>query len=52
MTAPDVEQARQLVQAAVAALAATSDLPVAEHVDVLDRVHRDLQDALAALDEV
>lgn len=32
-------------------LATLSDLPVAEHVDVFDGVHRRLQDALAALDE-
>ena len=28
------------------------DQPVAEHVEAFDRVHRALQDALAALDEV
>lgn len=51
-SAPAVEQARRLVEQAVAALAETQDRPVAEHVAVLDGVHRSLQDALAALDEV
>lgn len=49
---PSVEQARQLVEQAVQALAQTRDRPVAEHVEVLDGVHRALQDALAALDGV
>jgi hypothetical protein len=50
--APAVEQARRLVEQAVAALEQTRDRPVGEHVAVLDGVHRSLQDALAALDEV
>lgn len=56
MTAPapvsGVDAARRLVEQAVAALEQTSERPVAEHVEVLDGVHRSLQDALAALDEV
>lgn len=55
MTTPGpgaVEQARRLVLNAVAALEQTRDRPVADHVAVLDGVHRSLQDALAALDEV
>jgi TlyA family rRNA methyltransferase/putative hemolysin len=47
MTAPDVAPARRLVEQAVAALATTDELPVSEHVAVLDGVHRALQDALA-----
>ena len=56
MTAPgaaqSVEAARRLVQQAAAQLAQAQDRPVTEHVEVLDGVHRALQDALAALDEV
>lgn len=48
---PAVEQARRLVEQAVAALEQTAERPVSEHVAVLDGVHRSLQDALAALDE-
>jgi hypothetical protein len=50
---PDVEQ--PLAPAVAAALARLEQLnaaPVAEHVDVLDSVHRLLQDALSTLDEV
>jgi hypothetical protein len=47
-----VEQARALVERAVVRLGELEQLPVAEHVDVLDDVHRSLQDALATLDEV
>jgi hypothetical protein len=50
--APAVEQARDLVEQAVATLEQTRGRPVHEHVAVLDDVHRSLQDALAALDEV
>lgn len=50
--APSVEAARRLVEQAAAQLAQTQDRPVAEHVEVLDGVHRALQDALTALDEV
>jgi hypothetical protein len=32
-------------------LTTLSDLPVSEHVEVFDALHRRLQDALAALDE-
>jgi hypothetical protein len=39
------------VEAALAALDELDDTPVAEHVEVFDRVHRSLQDALATLDE-
>lgn len=56
MTVPSpaqgVDAARRLVEQAVAALEQTRDRPVSEHVAVLDGVHRSLQDALAALDEV
>jgi hypothetical protein len=50
--APAVEHERRLVEQAVQALEQTVDRPVGEHVAVLDGVHRSLQDALAALDEV
>jgi hypothetical protein len=36
---------------AVALLEQLEELPVAEHVAVFDGVHRQLQDALASLDE-
>ena len=49
---PTVDEARRLVEEAVAGLEQTEGRPVAEHVAVLDNVHRSLQDALAALDEV
>jgi hypothetical protein len=39
------------VDVALALLDAVDDLPVSEHVEVFDAVHRALQDALAALDE-
>jgi hypothetical protein len=39
------------VDQAIAHLDGLDDLPVAEHVEVFDAVHRSLQDALAALDE-
>jgi hypothetical protein len=39
-----VEQARVLLDG-------LEERPVAEHVEVFDRVHRTLQDALASLDE-
>jgi hypothetical protein len=39
------------VEQAVARLDELEQLPVAEHVAVLDAVHRQLQDALATLDE-
>lgn len=56
MTAPGAEasvaQARILVARAVQDLGQTADRPVTEHVEVLAGVHRSLQDALAALDEV
>jgi hypothetical protein len=40
-----------VVDDAVQALEALDELPVAEHVEVFDKVHRALQDALAGLDE-
>jgi hypothetical protein len=40
-----------LVDEAVRALESLDELPVAEHVEVFDQVHRTLQDALAGLDE-
>jgi hypothetical protein len=40
------------VDEAIAHLDALDDLPVGEHVEVFDAVHRSLQDALASLDEV
>lgn len=46
MTATGVEA----VDAALEALAELADRPVAEHVAVLDDVHRRLQDALTDLD--
>lgn len=39
------------VDAAIARLDGLEDLPVSEHVEVYDAVHRSLQDALATLDE-
>ena len=39
------------VDTALERLADLAERPVAEHVEVLDEVHRLLQDALAALDE-
>jgi hypothetical protein len=39
------------VDAAVARLDELADRPVSEHVEVLDAVHRRLQDVLAQLDE-
>jgi hypothetical protein len=39
------------VDLAVARLGELPDRPVAEHVEILDEVHRRLQDALAHLDE-
>ena len=39
------------VDDALARLDGLDDLPVAEHVEVFDAVHRSLQDALATLDE-
>ena len=41
----------QGVAAALARLDQLDQRPVAEHVEVLDGVHRQLQDALATLDE-
>ena len=54
MTAPtpSVESARRMVEQAVEQLGRLEGLPVPEHVSVLDSVHRSLQDALTALDEV
>jgi hypothetical protein len=40
------------VEQALALLDGLEDQPVSEHVEVFDRVHRTLQDALASLDEV
>jgi hypothetical protein len=40
-----------LVDDALARLEALEALPVAEHIEVFDAVHRSLQDALATLDE-
>ena len=45
------EGAVAAVAAALARLQTLDDTPVAEHVEVFDEVHRDLQDALATLDE-
>jgi hypothetical protein len=39
------------VDAATALLDQLDGLPVSEHVEVFDAVHRSLQDALATLDE-
>ena len=39
------------VDAAIERLGALDELPVAEHVGVFDEAHRQLQDALADLDE-
>jgi hypothetical protein len=39
------------VDRALALLDGLDQLPVAEHVEVFDQVHRSLQDALATLDE-
>lgn len=49
---PAIAEARRLVEQAVEALRQADHSPVADHVGVLDGVHRSLQDALAALDEV
>lgn len=38
------------VEQALAQLGGLADLPVAEHVEAFDGVHRLLQDALASLD--
>jgi hypothetical protein len=40
------------VETATALLEQLDSLPVTEHVEVFDAVHRSLQDALATLDEV
>ena len=40
-----------VVDAALQELHALDELPVGEHVEVFDRVHRALQDSLASLDE-
>jgi hypothetical protein len=40
------------VEAALTALDTLDELPVVDHVEVFDAVHRALQDALATLDEV
>ncbi|MCW2499321.1 MAG: hypothetical protein JWN87_997 [Frankiales bacterium] len=39
------------VDAGLARLEGLEDLPVGDHVEVFDAVHRSLQDALATLDE-
>ena len=39
------------VEAGLSLLDGIDELPVAEHVEVFDAVHRALQDALVALDE-
>ncbi len=39
------------VEQALDTLGTLDELPVAEHVEVFDAVHRALQDALAGLDE-
>jgi hypothetical protein len=39
------------VDAALTPLAGLADLPVAEHAEVYDEVHRGLQQALAGLDQ-
>jgi hypothetical protein len=44
--------AESAVDDAVALLDTLEERPVGEHVEVFDRVHRALQDALASLDEV
>jgi hypothetical protein len=41
----------QQVAAALELLDGLDELPVNDHVEVFDAVHRSLQDALAALDE-
>jgi len=40
-----------VVDAALKALDSLDELPVNDHVEVFDKVHRALQDALATLDE-
>jgi len=42
--------AQQHVELALRRLADLADLPVAQHVEAYDRVHRALQEALAELD--
>jgi hypothetical protein len=39
------------VDVALSRLQGLEDLPVGDHVEVFDAVHRSLQDALASLDE-
>ncbi len=56
MTTPDEPHGRPQtgepdVDAAVQRLDGLDDLPVADHVAVFDDAHRQLQDALADLDE-
>jgi hypothetical protein len=45
------ETALTPVSTVVSRLESLQDLPVAEHAEVFDEVHRSLQDALATLDE-
>ena len=47
----NTEGGQSPVDAAIARLDVLEDLPVFEHVEVYDAVHRSLQDALATLDE-
>lgn len=47
---PSACPARPDVQDALAAIEGLDALPVSEHVEVYDAVHRALQDALADLD--
>jgi hypothetical protein len=51
VTEPAPTHGVAVVDEAVALLDGLADRPVAEHVPVLDEVHRRLQDALATLDE-
>jgi hypothetical protein len=44
-------QGESPVDAALGLLDGLDELPVSEHVEVFDAVHRSLQDALATLDE-
>lgn len=53
MTNPDpVHEVTERLGAAADRLTALADEPVAEHVARYDALHGDLQDALAAVDEV
>jgi hypothetical protein len=46
-----VPDTASLVDGVLSRLESLADLPVSDHVEVFDAVHRSLQDALATLDE-